>query len=235
MNRKTMIEALQRVRQGEQIHPNTARSLVDQHLIRKRDEGGYALLEDGEIALGAKLVIQQSKQVKDETTWETIGIPYPTRVSAEDAARLRSVTDETDYRIILEGAIPTTFVVYSYGVRYVQNISGMRTRETEIVRPTGEDDEPLHLFAVERNQGSGWERIGDRLYTSQSDAEEAASTVSKTKQGDYCVVPDDCPPLPPVMWRGGRKLPNIYLLEDMGEIGGGTDLIRALIQVWTGD
>lgn len=229
-------EALQKVKAGEPIHRNTTKSLLTQQLITMTEDGGYLLTEDGEIALGAKLVIQQATRVKDGLLWHTIGDAYTTRASAETAARLRSVADEADYRVVLEGTDPHSFIVYSYGIRYRQDVNELRTRETTLVLPTGEDDEPLYLFAVERNQGAGWQRFTDRLYTSQGDAEEAAATASQTKTGDYRIVPDDSPLLAPVMWRGGRRLPDVHLLRQMGAVaGGGYEQIESLIQIWVGD
>lgn len=229
------LEALQKVVDGQPIHPNTAKSLIHQNLIYVT-ETGYLLTEDGRILLGEQLVIQQATRVKDGLSWHTIGDAYTTRASAEDAARLRSVADEADYRVVLEGTDPHSFIVYSYGIRYRQDVHELRTRETTLVLPTGEDDEPLYLFAVERNQGAGWQRFTDRLYTSQGDAEEAAATASQTKTGDYRIVPDDSPLLQPVMWRGGQRLPDVHLLRQMGAVAGsGYEQIESLIQIWVGD
>lgn len=230
------IEALQKVKAGDPIHRNTAKSLLAHQLITMTEDGGYLLTEDGEIELGAKLVIQQSHRVKDGLIWHTIGEAYTTRNAAEDAARLRSVADEADYRVVLEGTDPHSFIVYSFGIRYRQDVNELRTRETSLVLPTGDDDEPLYLFAVERNQGTGWQRFTDRLYTSQGDAEEAAATASQTKTGDYRIVPDDSPTIAPVMWRGGQRLPDVHLLRQMGAVAGsGYEQIESLVQIWTGD
>jgi len=236
MKQQQVLEALQKVVDAQSIHPNTARSLISQNLIIAT-ETGYLLTEDGRILLGEQLVIQQSTRVKDGLLWHTIGTPFTTRAEAEDAARLRSAADEVDYRVVLaDGIEPQTFIVYSYGIRYLQDVNELRTRETTIVRPEGDEGDPLHIFAVERNQGTGWQRYGTQLYTSQVDAEGAASSASQTKTGDYRIVLDESPLLLPVMWRGGRRMPDVHLLRQMGTIaGGGTEHIETLVQIWTGD
>lgn len=232
---KHKLEALQKVAAGEPIHPNTAKALIAQNLIRAT-ETGYELTEDGQLETGKKLVIQQATRVKDGLLWHTIGNPFSTRETAENAARLQSVADEVDYRVVIEDADPQSFIVYSYGVRYVQDVHELRTRLTDLVLPTGDDDEPLFLFAVERNQGTGWQRFGERLYTAQSEAEEAALSASQTKTGDYRIVPEDSPLLQPVMWRGGRRLPDVHLLRQMGAVAGsGYEQIESLVHEWTGD
>jgi len=234
MKHNHIIEALRKVERSEAIHPNTARSLISGNLIAPT-ESGYRLLDDGKAMLGAKFVLQQATHDK-ENLWENIGAGYASRKDAEDAARLRSVTDEADYRVLLEDSDPAQYAVYSYGIRYVQNQHGLRTRETVIVKSQGDDDEPMHLYALERNQGAGWQRFEDRRFKSSGDADQAAATASRAKIGDYRTVIDDCPLLPPAMWRGGKRLPNIHLLEEMALIlGDQRELIRPLVQAWTGE
>lgn len=234
MRKSAMIEALQRVEQGQPIHPNTSTALLRQNLIRADATGGFYLLDAAYNLIGGKFVIQQYKKLPDGGLWVTIGSPFADLESAEAAARLRSVADEVDYRVVRDDSNPATFVLYAFGSRYIQNADGLRTQEINIVPPS-DTDEPMYLFAVERNQGTGWQRVGERLYTSKEDAEEAAAIVSKAKPGDYRVVPDDTPALPPAMWRAGRRCPNIHLLREMVEIGGGADLIPPLVQLWTGE
>ena len=192
------------------------------------------------------------QKIGEVTNWNVMYSPigeilsFASQADAEKKARELSLVNPQVYRVVGDPSAPS-FVVYDYGVRYVEIAkTGERTRmDTAMFEVDDSENTALyHLQARKPNvQNNGrftkWIDYSARDYVTMEDAQAEAAGLSKaepTKEFRIVVSGADLSP-EVVLYRGGQVLPDVELLANLCHVLSPLDDARALLlllQEWKG-